>query len=363
MILRRVVLPAVFLACCEVACTPSVRRVPVQWSDLRGWTQDDHAAAFATFLASCGAVERAQAKPEQSVSHEDLKAVCRLATARGPLDAELARWFFEENFKPMRLQVSAKEGGLVTGYYVPVFRGSRVPTPELTAPMYARPTTPEAMKLTREEIERGALEGQNLELFWVDPIDAFFAQVQGSARIRLPDGVLMKLEFAGKTEQPYTSVGRVLIDRGLVPKEEMSMQRIRAWMAANPAEAVEVRRENKSFVFFSATEVPELDDGLGAQGVPLTPERSVAVDQKLHAYGTPFFISVDLPMTDAATLTPFNHTVIAMDTGSAIIGSARADIYWGVGDAAATIAGLSKHRGTFIILVPAPHDAETLTQP
>lgn len=362
MILRRLGLFSVFLACCEVACTPTVRQVPVQWTDLRGWPDDDHAAAFTTFLASCAAVERADAKPKQSVPDPDLKAVCRLALARGPLDNELARWFFEENFKPMRLQVSAKEGGLVTGYYVPVFRGSRVPTPELSAPMYARPTAPEAMKLTREEIEKGALEGQSLELFWVDPIDAFFAQVQGSARIRLPDGILMKLEYTAKTEHPYTSVGRVLIDRGLVPKEEMSMQRIRTWMAANPAEAVEVRRQNKSFVFFTATEVPEAGNGLGAQGVPLTPQRSVAVDKNVHAYGTPFFISVDLPMAEGDALTAFNHTVVAMDTGSAIVGAARADIYWGVGDEAAEIAGRSKHRGTFIILVPTPHDAETIAE-
>ncbi len=313
----------------------------VSWSDLDGWVQDDHAVAYSTFASSCRAVTEGALHP-----------ICRRALARGPLAGEDARLFFEDNFVPARIAAVGEEDGLITAYYVPVFPASRTRSERYSAALYAKPANADDLKLTRADIEAGALSGKGLELFWADPIDAFFAQIQGSARLRLEDGTVHKLEYAAKTDHPYTSVGRVLIDRGIIPAEEMSMQAIRAWMAANPEPAVEVRQQNKPFVFFAASPAVGDEQGHGAQGFTLVPRRSIAVDHKLHPYGTLMFISADLPIEGAEPTTPFRHLMVAMDTGSAIIGPARADIYWGVGDAAAEVAGRFKHRGTFVMLVP-----------
>jgi membrane-bound lytic murein transglycosylase A len=233
-----------------------------------------------------------------------------------------------------------------------VFPASRSRTERHSAALYAKPASIADLKLTRAQIEEGALAGKGIELFWADPIDAFFAQIQGSARLRLEDGSVHKLEYVAKTDHPYTSVGRVLIDRGIISKEEMSMQAIRVWMSANPEAAIELRRENKPFVFFAASPAVGDEQGHGAQGFNLVPRRSIAVDNKLHPYGTLMFISADLPIDSAEPTTKFRHLMVAMDTGSAIVGPARADIYWGVGDAAAEVAGRFKHRGTFVMLVP-----------
>jgi membrane-bound lytic murein transglycosylase A len=179
-----------------------------------------------------------------------------------------------------------------------------------------------------------------------------FAQIQGSARIRLQDGTILRLNYDSYNGWPYTSVGRVLIDRGLMTKDEMSMQRIRAWMEANPGQAVDVRRQNQSYVFFRVMDLADNDEAMGAQGVPLTAGRSIAIDRVVHAYGTPFFIEADLPIANDKATTPFHRLMIAQDTGSAIVGIARADIYFGAGEDAARIAGRIKHPGRFVMLLP-----------
>ena len=348
---RRIV--ALAAVCAALACgrsrvAPGVR-IPgaaleaVAWTELDGWADDDHALAYATFASSC-----------RGVADGALHQVCRRALARGPLAGEDARLFFEDNFEAARIAAIGEADGLITAYYVPVFPASRAPTERHSAPLYAKPPNAADLTLTRAEIEEGALAGRGLELFWADPIDAFFAQIQGSARLRLDDGTVHKLEYSAKTEHPYTSVGRVLIDRGIIPQEEMSMQAIRAWMAANPEAAVEVRRQNKPYVFFAASPGVGDEQGHGAQGFTLVPRRSIAVDHKVHPYGTPMFISADLPIDTPESTTRFRHLMVAMDTGAAIVGPARADIYWGVGDAAAEVAGRFKHRGTFTILLPRP---------
>ena len=206
---------------------------------------------------------------------------------------------------------------------------------------------------TRAEIEDGALDGWHLEICWLrSQLDVLFAQIQGSARIRLEDGSILRVNYDSYNGWPYTPIGRVLIDRGIMTKDEVSMQRIRQWMEANPEEAKEVRRENKSYVFFRITDLSNEDEAVGGEGVPLVPGRSIAVDRALHVYGTPFFIDADLPIANDKAMTKFRRLVIAQDTGSAIVGPARADIYFGAGDEAARMAGRIKNPGRFFLLLP-----------
>jgi membrane-bound lytic murein transglycosylase A len=205
----------------------------------------------------------------------------------------------------------------------------------------------------RAQIEDGALDGRHLEICWIkDPIDAFFIHIQGSARIRLEDGAVMRINYDSHNGHTYTPVGRILIERDIVPKDEMSMDRIRQWMEANPEEGRELRRKNKSYVFFRITNLTEQDEAVGAQGVQLTAGRSVAVDRKLHVYGTPFYIDAELPIEGVDTKDKFRRLLIAQDTGSAIVGPARADIYFGAGKEAGHVSGRLRHPGRFAMLVP-----------
>jgi membrane-bound lytic murein transglycosylase A len=354
---------------------------PVDWADLDGWADDDHAAAFAAFLGSCRALNGSRRNARDTTLLGDaLHDVCERAVAAIPLDEDGARNFFEENFRPLRISKLGDSAGFLTGYYEPIIEGSRVPTGEFTAPLYRRPpnlvvsgrrklgnTFPSkgvkvgrrigrrkiAPYYDRGEIEDGALDGWHLEICWLrSQTDVLFAQIQGSARIRLEDGAILRVNYDSHNGWPYLPVGRVLIERNIVPKEEMSMQRIREWMDANPAAAKGVRRQNKSYVFFHTTDLATEDEAIGGQGVPLVPGRSIAVDRSLHVYGTPFFIAADLPIADEKAGTKFRRLVFAQDTGSAIVGPARADIYFGAGDEAARAAGRIRNPGEFVMLLP-----------
>ena len=360
---------------------PDTQYEPLNWSALEGWAADDHAAAFAAFLASCRALNGTrQPGREAAAINEALKPICERAVAAIPLEEEGARKFFEDNFRPLRISKLGDAEGFLTGYYEPIIDGSRVPTGEFTAPLYRRPPNlvvagrrklgdsfpNKGVKVgrrvgrrkivpfyTRGEIEEGALDGWHLEICWLrSQLDVLFAQIQGSARIRLEDGAILRVNYDSHNGWPYTPVGRPLIDRKIIPKDEVSMQRIRDWMEANPDEAKDVRRQNKSYVFFRITDLATEDEAVGAEGVPLAPGRSIAVDRSLHAYGTPFFIAADLPIANEKGATKFRRLVFAQDTGSAIVGPARADIYFGAGDEAARIAGRIRNPGQFVMLLP-----------
>src|SRR5579884_423084 len=360
---------------------PNTQYEPVAWSDLDGWADDDHAAAFATFLGSCRALlGKQRGLRDVAPVAAALRRVCERAVAALPLDDNGARQFFEDNFRPVHVNKLGDTDGFLTGYYEPIIDGSRVPTGEFTAPLYRRPPNlvvsgrrklgdafpSKGVKVgrrvgrrkivpyyTRGEIEDGALDGWHLEICWLrDPVDVLFAQIQGSARIRLEDGTILRVNYDSHNGWPYTPVGRVLIDRGIMTKDEVSMQRIRDWMEANPDQAKDVRRQNKSYVFFRITDLGTEDEATGAEGVPLVPGRSIAIDHALHVYGMPFFIAADLPIAAPKTATKFRRLVVAQDTGSAIIGPARADIYFGAGDEAARVAGRIKNSGAFVMLVP-----------
>ena len=328
---------------------------------LAGWQDDDHAAAYAAFLKSCGAIKHGTLKMRAARPvYGGLFKVCARANAAGLLDRDAARAFFEDNFKPVRLAANGQEQGFYTGYYEPVVEGSRVKTDEYSVPLYTAPAHVVKKKQSkvfpqydRTKIEDGALAGKGLEICYVkNPVDAFFAQIQGSTRVKLEGGKLLRLNYIASNGHPYTPVGRFLVDRGIVSKEDMSMDKIRDFMESNPEEGKELRRMNRSFVFFHETALGENDECIGAQGVQLTPLRSVAVDKSLHVYGTPVWVDAELPIESEKPETPFRRLMIAQDTGSAIIGPARADIYFGHGDKVASIAGRIKQYGTFVMLVP-----------
>ncbi|HEX3504241.1 MAG TPA: MltA domain-containing protein [Xanthobacteraceae bacterium] len=370
---------------------PDTQYEPLDWDNLDGWIYDDHEAAFAAYLASCRALN-----PKQRVSNTRtgqnqkssqlteitaaLRDVCERAQAALPLDDTGAKKFFEENFRPLHINKIGDTAGFLTGYYEPIIDGSRVPTGEFSAPLYRRPPNLVASgrrKLgdafpskgvfvgrrvgrrkivpyyTRAEIEDGALDGWHLEICYLrDPVDVLFAQIQGSARIRLEDGTILRVNYDSHNGWPYTPVGKVLLDMKAMTKDQVSMQSIRDWMEANPDQAKDVRRANKSYVFFRITDLATEDEAIGAEGVPLMPGRSIAVDHALHTYGMPFFITADLPIAAEKTATKFDRLVVAQDTGSAIVGPARADIYFGAGDEAARTAGRIKNAGDFYMLLP-----------
>jgi membrane-bound lytic murein transglycosylase A len=359
---------------------PDTQYEPVAWADIDGWANDDHATAFAAFLESCRALNSKQPGAEATAIADALKIICVRGLAAVPLEEDGARKFFEDNFRPLRISKLGDSDGFLTGYYEPIIEGSRVPTGEFTAPLYRRPPNlvisgrrklgdsfpNKGVKVGRRvgrrkivpyydraAIEDGALDGWHLEICWLrSPIDVLFAQIQGSARIRLEDGTILRLNYDSHNGWPYTPVGRVLIERKIISKDEVSMQRIRDWMAADPVAANDVRRQNKSYVFFRITNLATEDEAVGGEGVPLVPGRSIAVDRSLHAYGTPFFIAADLPISSEKGGTKFRRLVFAQDTGSAIVGPARADIYFGAGPDAARIAGRIRHPGQFVILLP-----------
>jgi len=357
---------------------PNTQYEPVSWASLDGWVNDDHATAFAAFLESCRAL-KTSGRNDGALAVA-LKLVCVRGFAAVPLEEDGARKFFEDNFRPLRINKLGETDGFLTGYYEPIIDGSRVPTGEFQAPLYRRPPNlvvsgrlklgdvfpSKGVKVGRRvgrrkivpyydrgEIEDGALDGWHLEICWLrTELDVLFAQIQGSARIKLEDGAILRVNYDSHNGWPYTAVGRVLIDRKIFSKDEVSMQRIRDWMEANPDQAKDVRRENKGYVFFRITDLSNEDEPVGGEGVPLMPGRSIAVDRSLHVYGTPFFIAADLPITNDKAGTKFRRLVFAQDTGSAIVGPARADIYFGAGDEAGRIAGRIRNPGQFLMLVP-----------
>jgi len=358
---------------------PGGKLEPIKWSELAGWTADDHLAALAAYQTSCQALLKIRRTDERGELSAALSNVCRKAANLQPQDTETARAFFEQNFQPVRIGRLGEAEGLLTGYFEPIVAGSRFPTPEFHVPLYRRPRDlvaagykPGSVAFPnksgrigrrnennelvpyhdRGAIEAGALDGQRLEICWLrDPFDLLAIQLEGSGRVILEDGTPLRVSFDSHNGYPYSSIKRVFIDRNLLPRNAISPQGIRDWMAAHPDEAAKARAANRSYVFFRVTGLTNEGEPVGAQGVPLTPGRSIAVD-RVHGYGTPFFIEADLPIEGRKLASPFRRLMIAQDTGSAIVGPARADLYWGAGDEAGRIAGRIRHPGRFVMLLP-----------
>ncbi|MER9329328.1 murein transglycosylase A [Mesorhizobium sp. M0488] len=355
--------------------------VGTSFDDLPGWGDDDHLAAFAAFRRSAFHV---LTKPYRTgalgIGFDAFAGAYDEARAILPKSQPEARAFFERHFVPMRIETGSP--GLVTGFYEPQAEASPVRTDRFIVPLLSRPADlvdiddsnrPAGMDpylafarqtsngpveyFDRGEIERGALAGegsagQGLEIAWLaDKVDAFFIHVQGAARLAMTDGRLCRITYAAKSGQRFTGPGKVLSDLGEIPLAEVTMQSIRAWFKAHPDRIDEILWQNRSYIFFREAAVDDASLGpIAAAKVPLTPGRSIAVDRLLHTFGTPFYI--DAPTLTAFEARPFQRLMIAQDTGSAINGPARGDLFAGSGDAAGEIAGVVRHAADFYALVP-----------
>ncbi len=372
------------------ACAPTPDRepsarlslIPVSFAGLAGWNQGAQGLAVSALRRSCGRLAR---RPDGQAlgggggatvgaTVGEWRGVCAAAETLDAADHVAARRFFEAWFRPHRAAAGDNAEGLFTGYYEAQLRGALRPGGAYRVPIYGPPSELVSADLgrfdrqwtgkritgrvvgrrlvpfhTRGEIEKGALKGRGLELLWVDdPVDAFFLHVQGSGRVILEDGRVVRLGYAGRNGRAYVSIGRELVARGGLAKGAVSMQSIRAWLGANPAEAPALMARNPSFIFFR---ILDGDGPVGAQGAALTPGRSLAVDPRFVPLGIPLWLDTADPLDPNR---PFRRLMIAQDTGSAIKGPVRGDIFFGYGTAAAARAGRMNRRGRYYLLLLKP---------
>ena len=373
------------------ACAPQPERPepdrlvlrPVSFHDLPGWEADDLSAALQALQRSCASLEeRADDEPLDIAPLGgrvgDWRAVC--ADAAGLKGAAQARAFFEARFAPYEALNGAEAEGLFTGYFEPELRGATRAGGRYGVPLYARPDDLVTVDLglfrsalvgervagrvtdgalepyaTRAEIDGGALTEEGLELVWVDdPVDAFFLHIQGSGRIAFEDGTSRRLAYAATNGHNYFAIGRRLVDLGALSREDVTMPAIRDWLAANPERASEVMHENASYVFFRWLEEEQAADGpVGAQGVALTAGRSLAVDRRFVPMTVPIWLESAAPDPDPAREDrPLRRLMVAQDSGGAIRGPVRGDVFWGTGAEAGAVAGRMKHQGRYWLLLP-----------
>ena len=347
---------------------------PITFDNLSGWDEGDHRAAYAAFARSCVRMaERPYPNRAIGVSSADLAPHCAYALGRLEPSELAARQFFETRFKPVQVE----SAGLLTGYFEPEVEASRTQSDAFPAPLHALPPGLEELPspagafdldagLTwgirdgdsyiehpdRAAIMAGALDGKGLEIAWLrDPVEAFFIHIQGSARLRFEDGSTIRVGFAGKSGHAYTAIGRTLVERGAMALEDVTMDSIRDWLAQNPEDADTILATNRSYIFFE--ERVENDPALGpigAASVQLTPGRSLAVDRQLYGYGLPVFVSSPEPLPGEAE--PFQRLMVMQDTGSAIVGAARGDLFVGSGASAGHLAGRINQPVSFTLLIP-----------
>jgi membrane-bound lytic murein transglycosylase A len=377
---------AALVTCAVLAwsCAPRldedrVHLSPATFNALPGWFEDDPRGALSALNRSC--IRRLERPPTRLIGPHgiagraaDWAEVC-LSLAKlnpGQMAPSSARVYIEQHFQPFAVNDALGDEGLFTGYYEAAARGARQRSARYNVPIYRRPDDLVSVDLgifskefrgrtiagrvrggrlvpyaDRRRIARGDLKNRALEILWLDdPVDAFFMEIQGSGRVKLDDGSVVRIGFAAKNGHPYTAIGRVLVEMGVMDLGQVSMQSIRAWLAAHPAKARAVMEQNKSYVFFR-----ELtgDGPIGAEGVALTAGRSLAVDRKFLPLGVPFFLSAD---DSAGALAPVRALVVAQDTGGAIRGPVRGDLFLGWGEKAAAQAGRMKMRGRYWILLP-----------
>lgn len=306
----------------------------LEFESLEGWDKDDHLAALQSFQGTCDLMDQ-----------PDWQPICRVAAGVPPNEAA-ARAFFELLFRPVLMGTPP---ALFTGYYEPVLQGSPVRTPRFAYPIYRRP--PELRDgqtwYDRATIERGILNGRGLEIAWLDdPVEVFFLHIQGSGRIRMTDGTVIRVGYAGRNGYAYRSIGALLVQRGYLGQDQVSADAIRAWVRSNPDQGLQLLNENPSYIFFrKLTHLADDQGPIGAMGRSITPMRSVAVDPAYVTLGTPVWI-------EKAGADPLHQLMVAQDTGGAIKGQQRADIYYGTGRAAGLAAGAVKDGGRMILLLP-----------
>jgi len=359
---------SIFVLCALVlsACTtrpPGIGN-SVEWSSLESWESDNHGDAWAGFLNSC-----------QKLKHAQWRAVCDLAENSGDLDDAEAREFFESHFEVRPVYATGGETqGLITGYYEPLLKGSWERSEEYQYPLYGIPEDllvvdlgavyPQlkGMRLRGQLVgnkvvpyhDRAQLDDdqallQGAEILWVDsPVDLFFLHIQGSGLVELADGSIVAVGYAEQNGHPYQSIGNVLIRMGELEQEEVTLFTIRDWLKMNPDRLNEVLSKNPSYVFFELRDA-QANGPTGALNVALTPRRSIAVDRSVIPLGAPVWLQTTLP-NEAQS--PLNQLMLAQDTGGAIKGYVRADVFWGRGDEAEEMAGLMKQQGELFVLLP-----------
>ncbi|MBT3787670.1 MAG: murein transglycosylase A [Alphaproteobacteria bacterium] len=352
-----------------------------EFSDLRGWQQDRHAKSLVAFQKTCARflkrpADRSLGAKGIAGKISDWQPLCQQAIEIKPDDDPAARQFFETWFTPMQARNGEQETGMFTGYYEPLLRGSLKQKGPYQTALLARPDDLITVELRdfrsdlsgrriagrllsgklkpypeRKKIVAGGLADEAKPLVWVDDkVSAFFLQIQGSGRVALEDGGEMRVGYAATNGQPYTAIGRELIRRGAVTKKTVSLQSIRDWLNKNPDEAGDVMSLNKSFVFFRELKG---DGPIGAQSVALTPGRSLAVDRKFIPLGVPIWLDALAPAEKIEQPDwKLQRLLIAQDTGGAIRGPVRGDVFWGFGERAEQIAGRMKHQGRYFLLLP-----------
>ncbi|MBL8533012.1 MAG: murein transglycosylase A [Betaproteobacteria bacterium] len=343
---------------------PIVRLIPVTYADVPGWREDDHLPAFRAFLRSCPAI----------TTGESWRPACTAAARSQVESSESARQFLERTLVPHRVtSPDGKAQGLLTGYYEPLLRGSRTPSGPFQVPVYSTPddlvsvdlssVAPETRKMrlrgrvvgrkilpywSRAEIDEGAAPLTGKEIVWVDdPVDLFFLHVQGSGRVQTENGDVVRLGYADQNGHPYRSIGRLLVERGELTADQASMQAIKAWGRRHPDRLASLLAENPSYVFFRELP-PSLEGPPGSMGIPLTGGRSIAVDPSAVALGAPVFIASTMPGSG----NPLRRLTVAQDTGGAIKGAVRADLFWGFGPEAEEIAGRMREPLEMWVLLP-----------
>ena len=371
----------VFLTACaampEAERKPELVLKPAEFSDLPDWGQDDFKTFIPAFMKSCERIGKA--KPdrsfgtlEQAGNYGDWQPHCQAFLDLGMASPSVLKAFFEQRFTPYHVLADDEAEGLFTGYYEASLKGARTRGGVYQTPLYQRPDDLVMVQLgefredlkgrriagrvhdgklkpyeDRTQIVNGDWPHNDKVLVWVDdPVDAFFVQIQGSGLVELAEGGTMRIGYAGQNGHIYYAIGRELIARGALEKENVSMQTIRAWLDANPDQADEIMNTNASYVFF---EEIEGEGPLGGEGVALTRGRSLAVDHSLLAYGLPFWTDIEEPLPGAG---PIRRLFVAQDTGGAIRGPVRGDVFWGYGSLAETLAGPMKSKGRYWVLLP-----------
>lgn len=352
----------------------------VSFDSVPGWTTDDVGRAAVPFCECLSALSAdLDADPQNSLIKK-LETLCRRASAlvRGSATDQQLRAFFEQNFIPHRVMHEYADG-LLTGYYEPVLNGSRTRSERYCWPIYRRPAdlvdlTGDVMRgasgvqlthakgqpdgtiepyMVRSEIEQGGLAGQDLELLYLeDPVDAFFLHVQGSGEIALDDGGCIRVGYDGKNGHPYTSVGRFLIESKIMTRDEVTLETLAAWLREEPERGRQAMWRNQSFIFFKELGAAADTRACGVKDIPLTTDRSLAVDASHHQIGLPVFVASPKLTHVAGAEDGFHRLMVAQDVGSAITGPERGDIFFGSGDGAGRLAGITKHRGNFFVLLP-----------
>ena len=347
---------ALFMCACETRRTSNLSYQPVSHSDLPFFEHDTIIDAVPALKRSCEVMLKQRNKdypvPENSNLSGKLKdwnAFCTAVTAEHSRQPTHWKALFQKYLTPHKVSIDNNFDGQFTGYYEPLLYGSMRRHGRYTTPLYRYPSNNAVnVKFSRADIVRGALKSKKLELVWVDDaVDAFFVQIQGSGRVKLHNGKMLRIGYAGTNKHPYHPIGKTLLERGELPRGGVSMQSIRKWLKDHPKQAEEIMSTNESYVFFR--ELTAGDGPTGSQGVELTPKRSIAVDPSYIGLGTPLWLDIEHPVVGHKRL---QHLTIAQDTGGAIKGGLRADYFWGFGEQATHFAGKMNSKGHLYVFLP-----------